>query len=48
MARACQICTAAQQSMLDKILKGTKAAQLPVEQAMKFEMIINLKAARSA
>ncbi|HXV84519.1 MAG TPA: ABC transporter substrate-binding protein, partial [Candidatus Binatia bacterium] len=31
---------------VDKILKGTKAAELPVEQAMKFEMLINLKAAK--
>jgi putative tryptophan/tyrosine transport system substrate-binding protein len=31
---------------VDKILKGTKAAELPVEQAMKFEMIINLRAAK--
>jgi putative tryptophan/tyrosine transport system substrate-binding protein len=31
---------------VDKILKGTKAAELPVEQPMKFEFIINLKAAK--
>ena len=31
---------------VDKILKGTKAAELPVEQAMKFEMMINLKPAK--
>jgi len=32
--------------MIDKILKGTKPAEIPVEQPKKFDFIINLKAAK--
>ena len=41
-----RICATARGRLCGQILKGAKPADLPVEQPMKFEFIVNLKAAK--
>ena len=47
MVQTSRPCSGVLLSFVDKVLRGTKPAEIPVEQPTKFELVLNLTTAKA-